>query len=63
MPGVETSQNDFLKAHPNLIWGILVPKELKPEIHDRLAVMNISHRIIYPGFEGIAKWLESYYVP
>ena len=61
MNGVKNSQTKYFEMHPDLIWGVPIPKELKPEIHDRLQVINITQRTIYPGLEGISLWLNSFY--
>ena len=62
MPGVESSQEDYLEKCSGLVaWRIPIPKHLKREISQRLEVMNLSHRTIYPGLDGIALWLNSYY--
>jgi len=61
MPGVESCQFKYFERNPGLAWRIPIPKRLKPEIYQRLEVMNLSHRTIYPGLDGIALWLNGYY--
>ncbi len=61
MPGVDSSQWEWLDKHPELHWGIPILASLKKEIRQRLQVMNITERTIYQGLEGTAKWLASFY--
>jgi hypothetical protein len=61
MPRVDSDHAAWLSQYPELHWIVPVPQELKKEIRDRLLVMNISERTIYPGLEGIARWQNVYY--
>lgn len=61
MQGVQTFQHLYFESNPGLAHRIIIPSRLKPDIHTRLQVMNLSHRTIYPGLDGIALWLNSYY--
>jgi FRG domain len=61
MPGVDSSQYEWLVKHPDLYWGIPILASLKKEIRQRLQVMNITERTIYQGLEGTARWLSSFY--
>jgi len=61
MQGVQTLQHLYFESNPGLAHRIIIPSRLKPDIHTRLQVMNLSHRTIYPGLDGIALWLNSYY--
>lgn len=63
MPSVLASYSEYFKLNRDIIWGVRIIKDLKKEIHDRLQIMNITHRTVYPGLEGIAKWLTNYYGP
>lgn len=56
-----SNTTDFLKSNPTLYKRIRIPAELKWEIRDKLDQANISERIIYPGLEGISKWLKRWY--
>lgn len=51
----------WLQNNPNLYKKIVVPSFLKWEIRDKLDQSNITERIIYPGLDGIAKWLSRWY--
>jgi hypothetical protein len=57
----DSDMTDYLKTHPNLYKKIIVPSNLKWEIRDKLDQANISERVIYPGLEGISKWLKRWY--
>lgn len=40
---------------------IILPKEAKLEIRDKLDYINISERLIYPGLDGICRWITRRY--
>jgi hypothetical protein len=52
---------DWLEDHPHWCWKVVVPASLKKEIRERLLVMNISERTIYPGLDGVSQWIRAYY--
>jgi hypothetical protein len=57
----DTDKLVWLKQHPTLFKKIEIPSRLKWEIRDKLDQANISERIIYPGLDGISKWLARWY--
>ncbi len=40
---------------------IVIPGEVKLEIRDKLDYINISERMIYPGLDGVCKWITRRY--
>ena len=56
-----TSLNEWLQQHPELYKRIIIPKELKWEIRDKLDQANITERILMPGLDGLTKWLARHY--
>lgn len=44
-----------------LIDKIIITQSLKWEIRDKLDQANITERIIYPGLDGISKWITRWY--
>lgn len=65
MSDPELSMDDWLNNHsdPRIWRKIIVPAELKVEIRDKLAQSNINERTMFPGLDGICKWLTTYYSP
>ena len=41
----------------------IIPREVKLEIRDKLDYVNISERMIYPGLDGICRWIARRYAP
>ncbi len=50
----------FARRMPDTV-RYVIDKDIRWELRDLLDHMNINARIIYPGLDGIAKWLTSYY--
>jgi hypothetical protein len=53
----------WLAARPELYRCVRVPAALKWEIRDKLDQANINERILFPGLDGLSRWLARYYMP
>ena len=42
---------------------LIISKKAKLEIRDKLDYINISERMIYPGLDGICRWIARRYAP
>lgn len=47
----------------SLFTRIVIDHRAKLEIRDKLDYINISERMIYPGLDGICKWIARRYAP
>jgi hypothetical protein len=63
MPGATTRLDEWLLSHPELCRRVIVPAELKWEVRDKLDQANINERTLFPGLDGLSRWLERYYTP
>ncbi len=63
MSGLKTTIDDWLVKHPHLFRRLIIPKELKWEIRDKLDQANITERTLFPGLDGLASWLRRHYLP
>ncbi|MEN3340524.1 MAG: hypothetical protein V7647_4200 [Acidobacteriota bacterium] len=55
--------DDWLRDHPELCRRVAVPAHLKWEIRDKLDQANINERVLFPGLDGLSRWLARYYMP
>jgi hypothetical protein len=56
-----TVTSTWLRARPELYHKIIIPAALKWEFRDRLDQLNITERILYPGLDGLCRWLTRWY--
>ena len=55
--------DDWLEDHPEYFYKIIIPKEIKWEIRDKLDQANITERLLFPGLAGLSTWLKRHYSP
>jgi hypothetical protein len=55
--------DDWLQHHGDLVRRVVIPAELKWELRDKLDQANINERTLFPGLDGLSRWLERYYLP
>lgn len=55
--------DEWLEDKPELYFRIRIPAGMKWEIRDKLDQVNINERVLFPGFDGLSKWLKRHYSP
>jgi hypothetical protein len=63
MSDASASFDDWLAAHPDLCRRVVVPASMKWEIRDKLDQANVNERVLFPGLDGLSRWLSRYYTP
>jgi hypothetical protein len=51
----------WLERHPDLGRVLILPRELKWEVRDKLDQANLTERVFFPGLDGLSAWLRRYY--
>ena len=60
--GIEDIEN-FLSEHTKDTVKYIINKSLRWRVRDMLDQLNMSERIVYPGLDGLSKWIaRRYYV-
>lgn len=61
MSSASLALDRWLKDHPDVYRRIIIPAELKWEVRDKLDQANITERVLFPGLDGLSRWLKRYY--
>jgi hypothetical protein len=57
----EADMQDWVTQHPDLCARVVIPAAIKWEVRDKLDQANINERVLYPGLDGLCRWLRRYY--
>lgn len=67
MNGADVSHQQYMEkvagTYPAAVRRIVIDKEAKSEIRDKLDQNNIHERMLFPGLPGLCDWLKRYYGP
>ena len=59
----DASFDRWLEGHDELARRLVVPAELKWEVRDKLDQAGINERVLFPGLDGLTRWVMRYYAP
>lgn len=63
LPSATASLDSWLADHPELHRRVVIPRDVKWEIRDKLDQANVTERVLFPGLDGLARWLSRHYAP
>lgn len=63
MSGADGVLDAWFARHPGIWRKIVIPAALKWEIRDKLDQSNITERVLFPGLDGLSRWLKRHYSP
>jgi len=55
--------DEWLADNPGCYRRVRIDSDAKMEIRDKLDAANVNERLLFPGLDGLADWLERYYTP
>ena len=59
----DLAMDDWMESNPGLWTKIIVPRDLKWEVRDKLDQSNVTERVLFPGLDGLSQWLKRHYTP
>jgi hypothetical protein len=63
MSSASATLDDWLAKHAALARRVILPASLKWEVRDKLDQANVNERVLFPGLDGLSRWLTRYYWP
>jgi hypothetical protein len=53
--------NEYIEKNNIDSKKLIIPQNKKKEFRDKLDQLNITERLLFPGLDGLSKWLNRYY--
>lgn len=61
MSNSKMTMDEWFSQRREVFKKVIISKNLKWEIRDKLDQANITERVIYPGLDGLSEWLKRHY--
>jgi hypothetical protein len=58
---VEFDMSEWVRRHGEFCRRVVIPARIKWEVRDKLDQANVNERVLYPGLDGLCRWLRRYY--
>jgi hypothetical protein len=61
VPAKILNLEDFLNRYTDHTYKYIIDKSIRWRVRDMLDQLNINERIVYPGLDGISRWIARHY--